>query len=229
MKGRIVDLPELRGRSRVFADRGEGGRVLGRMLAAYAGSSAVVCALPAGGVPVALPVADALGLELRAAAVSKITLPWNTEAGYGAVAFDGTVRVNDDIVASVGLTPSQVEAGTARTLAKVRRRMEQLEAGGAAVAPAGADIILVDDGLASGLTMTTAVEALGKAGAARLAAAVPTGHENAVRRLAERVDTVYCPNIRSRYPFAVAEAYRSWSDVPEAEACDMLAGRGRAG
>ena len=84
----VVDLPELRHGIAVFRDRHHGGEILAGMLREYGGSDAIVMAIPAGGVPVAKVVAVKLNLSLDLAVVSKITLPWNPEAGYGAVAFD---------------------------------------------------------------------------------------------------------------------------------------------
>ena len=84
------------------------------------------------------------------------------------------------------------------------------------------EIIVVDDGLASGFTMRVAVDAIRRAGAQRIIVAVPTGHVNSVQSLAEKVDVVCCPNIRSGHSFAVASAYRHWSDVSEVEAEKIL-------
>jgi predicted phosphoribosyltransferase len=220
--GTVYELKEYRDKSRLFRDRLHGGEVLAEMLSGFSGGNALLCALPAGGVPVSLPIAQALGLELKASAVSKITLPWETEAGYGAVAFDGTVRLNEELIDRLGLTERQIEDGKTRTREKVRRRMELLEAEGMGARPGGRTVIVVDDGLASGLTMLTAIEALRKGGAKHIVSATPTGHSGTVERLAREVEEIYCPNIRSRYPFAVAEAYRRWSDVPEEEAIAML-------
>ena len=88
------------------------------------------------------------------------------------------------------------------------------------------EVIVVDDGLASGFTMRAAVAALSRAGARELIVAVPTGHENSVRSLAEKVDIICCPNIRGGRSFAVASVYQHWSDVSEAEAEQILLGTG---
>ena len=80
--------------------------------------------------------------------------------------------------------------------------------------------------LASGFTMRTAEAALRRAGAKELIVAVPTGHEDAVRSMAKQVDVVCCANIRRGRSFAVASAYRHWSDVSEAEAEQILLGTG---
>ena len=86
----------------------------------------------------------------------------------------------------------------------------------------GYEVIVVDDGLASGFTMRAAVDALRRAGASQLVVAVPTGHEVSVLSLAEAVDSVCCPNIRSGRSFAVASVYQHWSDVREAEAEQIM-------
>ncbi|MGN2392713.1 phosphoribosyltransferase [Pelomicrobium sp. G1] len=222
MTAPIVDLEPLRNRAPVFADRAEAGRVLASMLEAYRGSDALVLAIPAGGVPVAAEAARALGLPLDVAVVSKILLPWTTEAGYGAVAFDGTVRLNQALVDQLGLPAEEVARGIAETRAKVERRLARLRAGRPFPPLAGRPAILVDDGLASGLTMMTAAEALRRAGAAEIAVAVPTGHSQAALRVAPSVDRLYCANLRSGHRFAVADAYRRWYDVPEEEALALL-------
>ena len=96
----VVDLPDLRDQLGVFLNRDHAGEILAGMLEVYSDSNAMVMAVPAGGVPVAKVLAEHLNLPLDIAVVSKITLPWNTEVGYGAVAFDGTVRLNNDLVAT---------------------------------------------------------------------------------------------------------------------------------
>src|SRR5262245_58672208 len=102
--GTLHDHPPLRGRTHVFDDRRHAGEILAEMLAGECDEDALVAAIPAGGVPVAVALAGSLKLALDVLVVSKITLPWNTEAGYGAVAFDGNVRLNDALVARVGLS-----------------------------------------------------------------------------------------------------------------------------
>ena len=87
-------------------------------------------------------------------------------------------------------------------------------------------VILVDDGLASGFTMRVAVESIRKAGASSITVAVPTGHLESVRNIAANVDQIFCPNIRSGMSFAVADAYGHWSDVTEDELMQILTNAG---
>jgi predicted phosphoribosyltransferase len=188
------------------------------MLEAYRHSDAVVLAIPAGGVPVAAVIAERLKIPFEIAVVSKITLPWNTEAGYGAVAFDGTMRLNEELVARLGLTREQIQQGIDRTTDKVLRRVTKFRGDRPFPDLAKRTAILVDDGLASGFTLLVAAEALRKAGVRQICVAVPTGHWNALQRMAEEVAVVYCANIRSGFSFAVADAYAEWIDVDEEEA-----------
>jgi predicted phosphoribosyltransferase len=186
-------------------------------------AGALVLAIPAGGVPVGAAIAGRLGLALDVAVVSKITLPWNTEVGYGAVAFDGTVRLNQGLLATTRLTDADVSRGVAATTDKVKQRVSRFRGAGPAPDFGGRTAILVDDGLASGFTMRVAVEALRNCGAEAIVVAVPTGPVDPVRSIAAEADEVYCANVREGHPFAVADAYRNWRDVTEDEAAAILA------
>lgn len=218
----IHERSDLRNRVAVFKDRTHAGILLGDMLAVYPLENGLVLGIPAGGVPVGLAVADRLGLPFDVAVVSKITLPWNTEAGYGAVAFDGTFKLNRALIAQLPLSKDQVQEGIRKTRAKVARRSEKFR--GSRPFPELKDrpVILVDDGLASGFTMRTAVEALRNAGAKTLIVAVPTAHDRAVADIAGLAEAVFCANIRTGGRFAVASAYQSWRDVREDEVATAL-------
>ena len=192
------------------------------MLEAYRDSSAMVFAIPAGGVPVAATLAEKLNLSLDVAVVSKITLPWNTEAGFGAVAFDGTVRLNNQMLGHAGLSEEEVQRRIELTTTKVQRRFKELRGDELMPDLTGRKVFLVDDGIASGFTFRVAVEALKKHGTDEIMAAVPTGHKQALQDLAAEVEAVYCANVRGGWSFAVAGAYRRWSDVDEAQVLEIL-------
>jgi predicted phosphoribosyltransferase len=222
MKSNIIDLPELREQTHVFQDRTHAGQVLARMLAADDKQTGIILAIPAGGVPIGVVMTEKTGLDFDVAVVSKITLPWNTEAGYGAVAFDGTVKLNKDLVRRVNLTAEDVEKGIEKTTAKVARRVKKLRGGEPFPDLGNRSAILVDDGLASGFTMRVAVKALRNAGVGRIVVAVPTGHRQSVEMIAQEVEKLYCANIRGGLSYAVASAYRHWSDVAEEDVVNIL-------
>ena len=221
----IVSIPGLRDERAVFSGREDAGRVLAGMLEAYRGTDAVVVAIPSGGVLVGAAIADALGLPLEVAVVSKITPPWNTEVGYGAVAFDATVHIDDEMREHLGVTDDQVSAGVSATQQKVARRVRRFRGDRSMTVVSGRPVVLVDDGLASGVTMMVALAAIRRLGARMVAVAVPTGSPGRLKRVAEVADAVYCANVRGGWSFAVADAYLRWSDVDEDEAVRLYQAR----
>ncbi len=222
MSRTVIELPELRDRLQVFRDREHAGRVLAGMLSEYRESDALVLAIPAGGVPVAAAMAEVLGLLLDVCVVSKILLPWTTEAGFGAVAFDGTLWINQEYLDYYQLTPEQIEKATETARQKVVRRVERFRGNRPLPQVFGRPVILVDDGLASGATLRAGVAALRKQGADELVVAVPTAHVGSALELAQQVEKLYCANLRSGPSFAVADAYQRWYDVSEDEAAALL-------
>ncbi len=219
---KIVDLHELRDQVKVFRDRAHAGRILAGMLESYRDTDAIVLAIPAGGVPVAVVIAEDLHLPLDVLVVSKITLPWHTEAGYGAVAFDGSVRLNEKLLPGLGLSEGEIRQSIEKTFRKVIHRVNRLRGRRAFPKLSDQPVILVDDGLASGFTLLVGVEALRKAEASQMLVAVPTGHWDSVQMMAHRVGAVYCANIRRGWSFAVADAYERWSDVSDEEVVGVL-------
>ncbi|ALC17133.1 putative phosphoribosyltransferase [Desulfuromonas soudanensis] len=220
-KGNIHEVTTLHGRIAVFADRRHGGEVLAGVVPPNC-RDGVVLGIPAGGVPVAARLAELLRLPLDVAAVSKIVLPWNSEAGYGAVAYDGTVLLNEKLLPTLGLDEAEIRKGIERTTEKVRQRIGRFRGDRPWPDVTTGTVILVDDGLASGFTMQAAVAALRREGAKRIVVAVPTGHDRAVARLAGEVEALCCANIRSGWSFAVAAAYRQWHDVSDEEVEALL-------
>ncbi len=211
----LHELQRLRERRHVFRDRRHAGEVLAGMLEGRVPAAARILAIPAGGVPVAAALAEALGAPFDVAVVSKVTPSRSAEVGYGAVAFDGSVRVDDRRRHQLSVSEADVEADVARTVARVRRRVDLLRPGGEPLVARGDDVVLVDDGLASGTTMELAVEAIRKAGASRVVVAVPTGSGMATAHLAAIADDLFCANVRTGPIFAVADAYERWNDESE--------------
>ena len=199
-----------------FHDRTDAGRSLARLLEHYRASDALVLAIPAGGVPVAAEIARALDLHLAVAPVSKVLLPWTTESGYGAVAFDGSVWLDEDAISGFGLRKPQIEKAVAEARAKVERRIKPLPD------LQGRSVILVDDGIAAGSTMRSAIAALRKRKVARVVVAVPTAHESSFQAVRKLADEAVCADIRAGRTFAVADAYEEWRDLTDEEIEDIL-------
>ncbi len=221
----LFEIPSLRNQLGLFSNRTDAGAMLARLMADFAGSGDLVLGIPAGGVTVAAELARQLQLDMDAAVVNKVTPPWNSEWGFGAVAFDGSVILNEDILPALGLDDAEVDKCIERARSKVRRRVELLTQGRPLPDLAGREIILVDDGLATGITMRGGVEAMVRAGAKRIIVAIPTAHGESVDKLlaSGKVKAVYCPNLRTQYEYAVAQAYLNWHDMSDQEIVAQLA------
>ncbi len=228
----VVEDGALRDRARVFRERKQAGRVLADLIRELELSSPVVLAIPSGGVPVAIEVAKALGAKLDLMLARKLQIPGNTEAGFGACTTNGPVFLNRELVSALGLSESEIESAEQKTRAELERREQAFTClrqgfgrqGGSGPLPAlsGREVVLVDDGLASGYTMLAAADYAKERKAARVIAAAPTGHLSTVARVARHADYVVCPNIRGGPRFAVAEAYQIWYDLDDREVIEEL-------
>jgi len=221
----VSDIENMRDRTGIFIDRTHAGEILADMMSGSVGPEAIVLGIAAGGVAVGAPVAQRLGLALRVAVVNKITPPWNTEWGFGAVAYDGTVVIDESSRASAGLDRGELGLCTERARDKVNRRLELFSRYGPPADLTGREIVVADDGLATGVTMRGAIQAALGANAARIIVAVPTAHRASIDQLIGRgnVHAIYCPNIRRGGSYAVAAAYRHWTNMTDTEIENILA------
>lgn len=209
-------------RQAIYRNREEAGRVLARELEDRAGPETVVLAIPNGGVAVAAPVAERLKAPLYLMVVRKIQIPGNTEAGFGAVSADGTSVLDKDLIGRLGLDEAVVEFQRQRALASVKDRLKRYGEEADLPELAGKTVVLVDDGLASGATMETAVRIVKKMQARRAVVAVPTASARAFDRLSRLADELVCPHVGCGPVFAVADAYRNWYDVSDGEVLEVL-------
>lgn len=219
----IVEEPGLRGRVHVFDDRFHAGELLVEKLGRYRGrGDALVLAIPAGGVQVGFVVAERLGVPLDVVVTRKLHIPWNREAGFGAVSWDGLMLMNEPLVAALGLTKGDVDRCVAEEAEVIERRLKRFRGGRPFPALTGRTAIVVDDGLASGFSMLATLKALRRGGAGELVVAVPTAPESAIGLVNPHADRVYCLNVRSGPFFAVADAYRVWYDLGDEEVVELL-------
>ena len=162
----IVDEPIFRNRIHVFDDRLHAGELLAKKLEEYKGKEdAYVLAIPAGGVQVAFIVSERLKIPLDLAVTRKLHIPWNREVGFGAVSWDGTMFLNEPLIASLGLTRDDIDSCVVEEKEVIRRRMKKFR--GDKPFPDLKDIIaiIVDDGLASGFSMLTTLKTIEQMGA----------------------------------------------------------------
>jgi putative phosphoribosyl transferase len=217
--------------TRPFADRAEAGEKLAARLAHLGGQDVVVLALPRGGVPVAWPVARALGAPLDLVLVRKIGAPGFEEFAVGAIAEGDPPEVVRDerSLAAMGADEAWFASAVARAAEEMARRRAVFLRGRTRPEITGRVAVLVDDGLATGATMRAAARATRRRKPARLVIAVPVGAPDAVQRCAAEADEVVC--LRAPEDFrAVGQHYRRFPQLTDAEVTAVLdAAAGRRG
>jgi predicted phosphoribosyltransferase len=218
----LIEDAELKGKKRVFADREEAGRRLASLLEGVADPKGVVLAIPAGGVPVACAVARECRLLLDVLIVRKIQIPDNPEAGFGAIGPNGEVLLNERIVDDLRLSQKEIQAQVSETQRTLESRERVFRRGRPQPELKDRQVILVDDGLASGYTMMAAVEYARQKEARQVIVAVPTASQRTVHLLQPATDVLVCSNVRGGPVFAVADAYEEWHDLKDEEVVALL-------
>jgi predicted phosphoribosyltransferase len=204
-----------------FKDRKEAGQRLGAALAGkYAGEEGVVYALPRGGVVLGVEVARALGMPLDLVIARKIGHPHNPEYAIGAVTEGGEPVSNPRELARVGA--EWFARAVERERREARRRREVYVGGRAPLSPAGRTAILVDDGIATGLTMEAAVREVRRHHPKRLVVAVPVIPPDTAARLAREVDEVVALDVPADYFGAVGAYYADFPQVTDEQVVAAL-------
>ena len=211
----------------IFQDRRAGGEALAGLLAKYAGrDDVIVLALPRGGVPVADEIANRLGVAMDVFVVRKLGVPQQPELALGAIASGGVRVIDPDTVQALGIPDSAIETVARREQQELERR-ERLYRGERG-APELEDkiVILVDDGLATGASMRSAVAAVRQQQPARVIVAVPVAARQTCEALHEIADEVVCAATPTPF-FAVGQWYEIFDQTSDEEVHELLA-RSRA-
>jgi predicted phosphoribosyltransferase len=206
-----------------FADRAAAGDALAKRLEHLAARRPLVLGLPRGGVVVAARIAERLQAPLDVVIVRKIGTPGHRELAMGALAMWGphsAVVRNEHVIASAGVSDAEFRRAREREADEARRRVA--EWGHPVPDITDTDVVLVDDGLATGATMHAAVEVARRAGAGRLICAVPVGAPDELSELAEQVDEVVYIDAPRQF-HAVGLHYRDFREVDDATVADALA------
>lgn len=207
----------------VYRDREEAGKKLAKELKILGiAERPLVLAIPNGGLAVAVPIVKFLNADIDLLIVRKLQIPYNPEAGFGALTSLGTVMLNEALVARIGLNQAQIESAIQRTKKQIELRNLAYQGLINQFTPTNRYVILVDDGLASGYTMLAAIKSVRSFSPQKVIVAVPTASAGAITQVRELVDELICPHLGSAYVFAVADAYRNWYDVPDSEVKALL-------
>jgi putative phosphoribosyl transferase len=210
----------------MFRDRQDAGRRLGELVARELTSDpipgpVVVLGLARGGLPVAEQVAARLHAPLDVVVVRKLGTPWQPELGMGAIAEGGGRMLNDELIAELGIDAEDVAAITNRERVELERRVRRYRGERRALPVAGATVILVDDGLATGYTARAAVDALRASGAARVILAVPVAPPASVSELDAVADDVIVVEQPEHF-YAIGAFYDNFGQTSDEEVIAIL-------
>ena len=208
----------------MFENRVDAGRQLAAvLLEEFKNEPVVVLAIPNGGVPVAFEIASALGkADLSLIISRKIPVPLNPEAGLGAVADDGTIFLDEETMGRFGLNRQQIEPEVNRVRAELKARHILYYKDRPLASMVNKTAIIVDDGIAAGLTMRAAVASVRHRRPAKVIAAVPVAAGNALRQVAGLADRVITCAVSEGPRFFIADFYRQWYDVNDDEVVRYL-------
>jgi putative phosphoribosyl transferase len=204
-----------------FRDRTDAGRQLARRLQQMRLVQPVVLALPRGGVPVAFEAADALDAPLDVFVARKVGAPGHTEYGIGAIAEGGVVVADEDALRMLGVSQGRFEQLLAVEKREVDRRVQQYRRGRDLVEMRDRDVVLIDDGLATGVTAEAALRALRQRRPHRLVLAVPACAPETAARLEGVADEVVCLIAPADFN-AVGWWYANFDQTSDNEVLDLL-------
>jgi putative phosphoribosyl transferase len=212
----------------IFSDREEAGRLLGEQLKKKALSlkNPIVLALPRGGVPVAVEVAQSLNAPLEAFIVRKIGSPENPEFAIGAVAEGGHFWINHATVESLGFHEDEIAWIVESEKREVERRAMTYRGTRELPSLADRDVIVVDDGVATGSTMAVACRALRKMKTRSIIVASPVCSRESNSFLNAVADEIICLETPARF-FTVGAWYEDFAEVTDDDVVRILSGRDR--
>lgn len=204
----------------VFRNRREAGQLLAEKLKEYAGKDALVFGLPRGGVVVGAEIAQQLNLPLEVIISRKIGHPWQPEFAVAAITENGQLVENKEIVAT--LDPEWFKEAAKKEQEEAKRRRERYLAGREPISAKAKTAILVDDGIATGLTVQAAIKDLQQRQPAEIVLAVPVIPPDTAERLAKEVNTVVALEIPREFAGAVGAYYESFPQVSDEEVIELL-------
>jgi putative phosphoribosyl transferase len=205
----------------MYQDRRHAGETLAAELAARRYPNIRLFAVPRGGVVVAAPIAERLGVRLDILVTRKIGHPANPEVAIGAVMADGTAVLDEEIIRASAIPPEYLDRAIAREFAEIERRMIAYTGSAATPDVAGRTAVIIDDGIATGYTIRAAIAWLKTLSPAGIVVAVPVAPPETVAAIAGEIDDIICPLQPAAF-MAVGQHYRDFGQTGDDEVLAVL-------
>jgi putative phosphoribosyl transferase len=204
----------------IFDDRDDAARKLAERLKQYKGQNPLILAIPRGAVPMAKLIADELGGSFDVVLVRKLRAPYQPELAIGSIDESGWAYIASH-APSTGASEEYIEREKITQMETIRKRRMQYTPIRPPIDPAGRIVIVIDDGLATGATMISALHGLRARNPARLICAVPVAPPETLKRVAAMADEVVCLQA-PEYFQAVGQFYRNFFQVEDDEVIAIL-------
>ena len=204
----------------LFEDRRDAGRQLAERLERYREKDVIILALPRGGVPVAYEIARALQAPLDVIVARKLGAPMQPELGIGAIAPGGVMLLDECTINALGLTEADLAPVVRQEREEMGRRLNRYRGDGLPDVE-GRTVILVDDGLATGVTAAAAIHAVRRLGPEAIVLAVPVCARETATALADEVEELVCVSTPEQF-IAVGLWYGDFEQTDDAEVIELL-------
>lgn len=221
MNDRILEDSSLHNKYDIFESRKDAGYKLAAFLENL--HIDLLLAIPNGGLPVAQGILEKMSLPaFNLLIIRKVQIPWNTEAGFGAIAPNGELFVNESLVDYYSIPQEDIIKSVDQAKRVIEKRLEKY--GLPHYEIENKVITIVDDGIASGFSMIAGIKWLVMKKAKSVIVVVPTAPLSSLQKILEKTDVtrIICLNIREQHTFAVADAYKEWYDVSDKEAGEIV-------
>lgn len=204
-----------------FADRVEAGKRLASELGDFIGKTAIVLAIPRGGVVVGYEIAKALNLPLDVIIPHKIGAPDNPELAIGAMTEDGTIILDKELTTYLSVPQDYIKEESERQKSEIERRLKFYRQNAPYPNLRGLDVIIVDDGIATGSTMKAALASVKNRGAKTVTVAVPVGPPSTIKELMKQADRVVCIYTPEFFQ-AIGQFYEDFGQTTDQEVIQLL-------
>lgn len=206
---------------KIYDSRETAGKELAEIIQKLNLKTPYILAILRGGAQVACPIADKLQIPVNPLVVKKLPAPQNSEYGFGAVTEDGTKVLNTKAVSSLKLNEEDIQKIASGIVKEIQRR-QKVFGGLEDKKIYEADVIITDDGIATGYSFIAGIETVKKRKPRSITAAVPVSSQGAFLKIKKLVDNIICPVVSDDYFFAVASYYREWYDLSEERIKNIL-------